>query len=100
MSILAKILFSKIRADLFRLLFGAINFDLPIREIEKRTGISIDTLRTELKKLVDSDLVIKRRNGNRVYFRANTGHPLYPDIRNIVLKTIKLADVVKKRKMR
>jgi predicted nucleotidyltransferase len=35
------------------------------------------------------------KDGNRVYYRANTTHPLYPDIRNLVLKTSGLADVVK-----
>lgn len=98
MNILAKILFSKIRADVFRLLFSAIDKDMAMREIEKRLGVSMEALRSELKKLTDLDLVIKRREGGRTYFRANTNHPLYPDIRNLVQKAKGLTGELKKRR--
>jgi predicted nucleotidyltransferase len=39
-------------------------------------------------------MVMRRRDGNRVYFAANEQHPLYPEIRLLVLKTIGLADVL------
>lgn len=95
MNTLSKILSSKIRADIFRLLFGLNNNDLHMRDIERRSGFAIGTIQAELRNLVGLDLVIKRRDGNRAYFRANTDHPLYPDIRNIVLKTGGLVDVLK-----
>jgi len=95
MSVLPKILSSRIRADIFRLLFGVNQNDLHMRDIERQSGFAIGTIQSELKKLVDLGLVIKRRDGNRLYFRADTDHPLYPDIRSIVLKTSGLADVLK-----
>lgn len=95
MSQLPIILSSRIRADIFRLLFGVSKNDLHMRDIERQSGFAIGTIQSELKKLTDLDLVIKRRDGNRLYFRANTDHPLYPDIRNIVLKTSGLYDVLK-----
>jgi predicted nucleotidyltransferase len=95
MSLLPKILSSRIRADIFRLLFGVNQNDLHMRDIERRSGFAIGTIQSELKKLVDLDLVIKRRDGNRLYFRANVDHPLYPDIKSIVLKTSGLVDVLK-----
>ncbi len=33
------------------------------------------------------DLVLERRDGNRLYFRANPRHPLYPELHSIALKT-------------
>jgi len=40
-------------------------------------------------------LIKKNRDGNRLYYQANKEHPLYPEIRNIVLKTIGLVDIIK-----
>lgn len=66
-----------------------------VREIERRSGLNDSTIRQELRKLVRLDLVHSRRDSNRVYYRAKTGNPLYPEIRNLVLKTSGLADVLK-----
>ncbi|MCK5597209.1 MAG: hypothetical protein KAJ04_07160 [Candidatus Eisenbacteria sp.] len=41
------------------------------------------------------DLVTPRRDGNRLYYSANRAHPLYDDIRNLVMKTIGLAEAVR-----
>ena len=95
MNILAEILSSKIRAEIFRLLFGTSDEELHMREIERRSGYAIGTIQTELKKLLRLDLVKKRKDGNRLYYRANKKHPLYPDIRSLVLKTIGLGDILK-----
>jgi len=65
-----------------------------MREIERRTGFAIGTVQTELKKLQRLDIISRVRDGNRVYYRANTAHPLYPEIRALVLKTSGLADVI------
>ena len=98
MSILARLLFSKLRADIFRLLFTTITNNISLQDIEKRLGVSTEALQSELKKLIDLDLIIKSREGNRTYFRPNTTHPFYPDIRNLVHKAIGLAGGLKKRR--
>jgi len=95
MSTLSKILSSNIRAELFRLFFGVRDQELHMREIERQTGFAIGTIQTELKKLAALDLIVKRRDGNRVYFAANPNHPMYPEIRGLVLKTNGLADLLK-----
>ena len=95
MSLLSEILSSKIRADIFRLLFGVTDTELHMREIERRSGYAIGTIQAELKKLLRLDLVISRRDGNRLYYRANKDHPLYADIKRIVLKTAGLAEVLR-----
>jgi len=95
MSLLPEILSSKIRAEVFRILFGVDDTALHLREIERRSGLTVGTVQQELKKLLNIDLIRKRKDGNRVYYQANKEHPLYPDIRNIVLKTSGLAEVIK-----
>jgi DNA-binding transcriptional ArsR family regulator len=95
MNALSKILSSKVRAEIFRVLFGLNAEEIHMREIERRTGFAIGTIQSELKKLLQLDLLAKRRDGNRLYYRANREHPLYPDIRSIVLKTVGLFDILR-----
>jgi uncharacterized protein len=95
MNVLAELLSSQGRAEIFRLLFGPTEGELHLREMERRTGLSEATLRQELKRLVRLGLVEARQDGNRTYYRANAGHPLWPEIRGLVLKTSGLAEVLR-----
>jgi len=95
MAVLQEILSSRIRSEIFRLLFGLSERQLHIREMERRTGLSVATVRQELQKLLRLQLVEAQRSGNRLYYRANKGHPLYTDIRNIVLKTSGMVDILR-----
>ena len=95
MIILAEILSSRVRAEIFRLLFGIGDAELHVREIERRSGLNISTVRQELEKLERLDLVIARRDGNRLYYAANREHPLFSDIHNLVVKTSGLVDILR-----
>jgi DNA-binding transcriptional ArsR family regulator len=95
MNTLSQILSSRTRAEIFKLLFGTREEELHIREIQRRTKLNDSTIRQELSKLLKLDLVIDRKDSNRVYYRANKLNPLYPDIRNLVLKSVGLIDVLK-----
>ena len=66
-----------------------------LREMERQAGLSLGTIRQDLQKLVKLDLVTTRRDGNRLYYRANPDHPLYPEIRQLVLKTSGLLEIFK-----
>lgn len=94
MDTLSQILSSRTRAEIFKLLFGTKEEEVHIREIERRTQLNDRTIRQELNKLLKLDLVIDRKDSNRVYYRANKTNPLYPDIRNLVLKSAGLKDVL------
>jgi len=96
MSILQKILSSKVRAEIFRLLFTTRDTELHVRELARRSNLNESSLRQELAKLKGLDLVISRRDGNRVYYRANQDHPVFSDIRGLVLKTTGLVEVIRK----
>lgn len=96
MNLLAEILSSKIRSEIFRMLFGLNEEALHMREIERRSGLSIGTNQQEIKKLLRLNLIIKRKDGNRIYYQANKEHPLYAEIRSLVLKTAGLVDFFRK----
>lgn len=66
-----------------------------LRELVRRTGLAPRTVHQEVQKLVHAGLLLERRDGNRRYLRANDRHPLFRPVREIVLKTEGLADVLR-----
>jgi predicted nucleotidyltransferase len=87
MGLLSEILSSRTRAGIFEVLFGWDQQELHSREISRRTDVTLSTIQQEMKKLEGLDLVKRRQDGNRVYFQANRNHPLFPEIRNLTVKT-------------
>jgi len=95
MSVLSEILSSITRAEIFRLLFGLVDQELHIREIQRRTGLNDSTIRQELSKLTRLDLVKSRKDSNRIYYKANRANPLFKELQRLVFKTTGLADILK-----
>jgi len=95
MDTLSEILSSRSRAAIFKLLFSGMEKELHVREIQRRSTLNDSTIRQELRKLVRLDLVKGRKNSNRIYYRANKENPLYPELRNLVIKTTGVADVLR-----
>lgn len=93
MSVLA-VLFPQVRAEVLRLLFADASRELHLRDLTRQSGLGLGTVQGELEKLSSSDLVTSRRDGNRRYYRANSAHPLFPDLQQLVLKTSGLRDVL------
>ena len=93
---LAQILSSSVKAEIFRLLFGLEGQPLHVRELERRSGLAIGTVRQELDRLTKLGLIEARTDGNRRYYTAREDHPLYPEIRGLVLKTSGLAEVLRR----
>jgi DNA-binding transcriptional ArsR family regulator len=95
MDTLADLLSSRAKAGIFRLLFGPAIGELHVRELARRAGLNEATLRQELKRLARLGVVVSREDGNRTYYRANNGHPLFTEIRNLVFKTSGLPEVLR-----
>lgn len=66
-----------------------------IRELVRLTGLAPRTVHQEVEKLVRADILTERRDGNRRHVRANERHPLFRPVREIILKTEGLADVLR-----
>lgn len=92
MNVLAQLLSSQVRAEVFRLLYSGENPSLHLREIQRKSSFAIGTIQREIFKLKELDLVLARKDGNRLYYTANTAHPLYVDICNLVEKTCGLTE--------
>ena len=94
MTFLAQVLSSRVRAGIFNALFGHGHEEIHLRELQRRVGLSLGAVRQDIEKLAQMGLVTRRRDGNRLYYRADESHPLFPDISQMVLKTVGLADVL------
>jgi hypothetical protein len=57
-----------------------------LRGLESEFGDSSNSIRQELNKLETAGLLESINEGNKKIFNANTKHPLFPDIKNILMK--------------
>jgi predicted nucleotidyltransferase len=85
-------LFPKVRAEILRLLFSDPEKEFHLRELSRLSGLALRTIQQEVGKLARADLLVARRDGNRLYYRANTGHPIFPELQSIALKTTGLRE--------
>ena len=67
-----------------------------LRNLEQELDESPNALRIELSKFEKAHMLISEYEGNKKMYRANTQHPLFNDIRNIVLKTIGFDQIIDK----
>ena len=60
----------------------------------KDFGESSNAVRLELNRFEKAGLLVSHIRGNKKLFKANTNHPLYTDIKNIISKTIGIDQIV------
>ena len=86
--------FNKARSDIFRMLFMPGAKEIYLREMERKSSVSLRALQMELEALQKEGLVLARRDGNRLYFRGNPEHPIFPEICSITLKSFGLKNIL------
>lgn len=94
MNKLAALFHSEVRGEILRLLFGLKPRRMYQAEIKRHTPFASRSIEEELAKMLRLDLVISTKVGNMRFYEANQAHPLYPDLRSIVLKTAGLHDIL------
>lgn len=57
-----------------------------LRGLESEFGDSTNSIRIELNKLEAAGLLESSSNGNKKIFNANLKHPLFPEIKSILMK--------------
>lgn len=67
-----------------------------LRNLESEFDESSNAIRVELNRFEDAGLLISRNELNRKIFRANTAHPLFPDLHNILLKYTGFDQIIEK----
>lgn len=61
-----------------------------LRNLETEFGESTNAIRLELNKFEEAGMLTSSMDGNKKMYRANTQHPLYNDVHNIVMKYVGL----------
>ena len=87
-------IFPKVRAEILRILFSDPSKEFHLRELSRLSNMALGTIQQEVRRLTKADLLISRRDGNRIYYRANTEHPIFPELRGIALKTTGLREQI------
>ena len=77
---------SKTRLKLLLKFFLNANSSSYLRELESEFHESTNAIRLELNRFEEAGLLQSQMRGNKKYYNANTDHPLFPDINNILLK--------------
>lgn len=85
---------SKTRVKLLLKFFLNSRTTAYLRSLESEFGESTNAIRIELNKLENAGMLRATLKGNKKYFQANTQHPLFKEIHNILLKQIGLDKII------
>jgi predicted nucleotidyltransferase len=85
---------SQVRVDLLSALLMHPDEEFYLRELAVKLNSSPRSINVELRNLEKISLLLKRISGKQHYYRINTQHLLYDDLRNLFLKTVGLRDLV------
>ena len=89
---LADALFTKTQQRVLGVLFGQPERSYYASELIRDAGTGSGAAQRALARLQESGLIVTRRIGHQRHYQANATSPLYPELRNIVLKTVGLAE--------
>jgi len=91
-----KVLFSsQTRVKILSLLITNPRNRYYLREIIKLIDAPAQAVQRELSKLEGVDLLIKKNEGNRVYYQINSSHFIFTDLKNLILKTVGFGEILK-----
>ena len=65
-----------------------------LRELAKEFNVSTNSVREELNQLTKTKLLKSEKNGRQVYYSADTGHPLFPELKSMVSKVMGIDQVI------
>jgi hypothetical protein len=91
---LGDIITSKTRIRLLTRFFLNSSSTAYLRELATEFGVSTNGIREELKQMLDSKLMKCRKAGRQILYQANEDHPLFPELRSMVQKSLGMDQVV------
>lgn len=85
---------SKTRIKLLLKFFLNSNSRAYLRSLEGEFGESTNAIRIELNRFEEAGMLSSTKEGNRKYFKANTQHPLFEEMQNIVRKYVGIDEII------
>ena len=93
---LGTLITSKTRIKLLLKFFLNSNNTAYLRSLEPEFGESTNAIRQELNRFEDAGLLVSLSEGNKKIYKANTKHPLFPEINGLLMKHIGLDKIIEK----
>lgn len=87
-------MFSPYRRQVLAVLFLRPDEQFHVRQLERMTGVSAGSLHRELKAMAESGLLLRKKIGNQVFYRANTECSIYEELAAIFRKTMGLTSLL------
>lgn len=88
------IISSKTRIKLLLKFFLNSSTTAYLRSLESEFGDSSNAIRVELNRLEKAGMLTSQLSGNKKIFQANTNHPLFNELHNIILKHVGLDRII------
>jgi predicted transcriptional regulator len=89
------LMFSSYQRRVLALLLLRADESFHVREISRLTGAPAGSLHRELKTLADAGLLRREAVGNQVRYQADPACPIFPELVEILRKTLGLADLIR-----
>ena len=64
-------------------------------ELARQLGVTPSSLQRELEALVGSGILLRRQDGRRIYYKANTDSPVFPEMKGLIQKTAGIVPALK-----
>jgi len=93
-NLLSGIISSKTRIKLLMRFFFNPETRSYLRELAKDFNVSSNAVREELNQLKKTNLLKSEKNGRQVFYRANTDHSLFPELKSMVSKVMGIDQVI------
>lgn len=92
----ADVLFGKGRGAVLGLLYEHPDSSFYYRQLTRELkGLSAGTLQRELDTLTGVGLIERSAVGKQVFYRANRSHPVFPELRALVSKTVGVISILR-----
>ena len=78
---------SKVRVRILKALFASAPEPFYLSELARQAETSPGNVQRELERFIQTGLVLEERKGRFLFYRLNSGHALYSEIRPLVMKT-------------
>jgi len=92
---IADALFSTTQQRVLGLLFGQPKRSFFTNELIGLVGAGSGVVQREVRRLVESGLVLSTRMGSQKHYQANPKAPIFKELRSIVTKTLGLAEILR-----
>jgi predicted nucleotidyltransferase len=92
---LSSVIPSRTRVDILIKLFLNPGLKAYLRQLASEFNLSTNAVRTELNHLTEHKILVSERSGRSVFYQANTGHPLFPELFSMVRKITGIDELVR-----